>query len=101
MLDIDKIEVGKFDEISVFLKSGLILRGKKVNWKGGAFIAWGGREYTGNDGKKKTWPAIAFATRDMSDKFSAQVIAMIPESDGIPKNSPLASGSSASDDLPF
>jgi DNA-binding cell septation regulator SpoVG len=67
--------------VVVVLNDTIELEGSLVDGANGLFIGWGGREYTGKDGKKKTWAAIRGKSREVSDQFQAAIIARIPKAE--------------------
>lgn len=105
-IQIKSVAPGRMEnQIVVTLVGGMILEGKDVKWSGGRFIAWSGREYEDRQtGKKKTWPAIRWESKEIEAEFNDRVFAVI---DGKPSRPATAKqggfGAAQADDgeLPF
>jgi hypothetical protein len=64
--------VGSFD---LQLPSGLIIRGAMLFEKAGKrWVHFPSKEWTDHSGVKKYFPLLEFASRDIADKFQAQVL---------------------------
>ena len=67
--------VGAFD---LEMPSGLIIRGAMLFEKNGRrWVGFPSKEFTKQDGSKGYFPLLEFASREIADKFQAQVLPLV------------------------